>query len=99
MLRFEDRISYVRDWDGRRHQTALIPSMTLQILLENAFRHSVELEEEDSHIRLRVSETPDRLVVEVEDNGMGMAQEQVDALHQGNGEYNTRLSGLAMLQK
>lgn len=99
VLRFEDRVTYHREWDDQLHRDALVPSMTLQIMVENAFRHGVELKEENSSIILRISPVPDRLVIEVEDSGVGMEQTRVDALLQGSGEFNERLSGLAMIRK
>ncbi|MFB9277098.1 sensor histidine kinase [Cohnella cellulosilytica] len=58
-------------------QYALVPKLSLQPLVDNAIRHGISPLDEGGRIviRVRLSDTePEQLVLEVEDNGIGMEQ-------------------------
>ncbi|BCG58030.1 sensor histidine kinase [Paenibacillus sp. URB8-2] len=59
---------------------ALVPKLSLQPLVENCIQHGFKLTKEEGEIRIRTYRSEDRLVVEVEDNGIGIAQ--TEALYQ-----------------
>lgn len=59
-----------------------IPSFTLQPIMENAFLHGLSLREEGGRIFLRIWQKEDKLYLSIADNGAGMDEAQLAALHQ-----------------
>ena len=59
-----------------------IPSFTLQPIMENAFLHGLSLWEEGGRIFLRIWQKEDKLYLSIADNGVGMDEAQLAALHQ-----------------
>jgi len=51
---------------------AFVPSMLLQPIVENSLKHGLASKLEGGHIYLRTSAQEGRLVIEVEDNGVGI---------------------------
>jgi two-component system, LytTR family, sensor kinase len=51
---------------------AMVPSMLLQPLIENSIKHGLATKIEEGRIFLRSRLTDSRLIIEVEDNGVGM---------------------------
>ena len=89
-VRFEDRLqlSFKINDDC---QQALVPSMILQPLAENAIKHAIAVQEQGGSITISVSCFADELLIEVADNGPGA--DIVDGnLHResGVGLVNTR---------
>src|SRR5690625_2011408 len=77
--RFSERITFEYDVD----ETCLdrqIPRLTLQPLVENAFIHGIEDREEGGFISIRIFQTPENIIVEVSDDGVGMSQETVEKI-------------------
>lgn len=74
--RFFDRISFSAHIDQNCLDTE-IPRLILQPIIENAFIHGVEGKEEGGEIRLSVRQLGDVVIVEVKDNGAGMAEEKI----------------------
>jgi len=56
---------------------ALVPSMLLQPLVENSIRHGLSPRLEGGEIRVRTARLDGRLVIEVEDNGVGITEERI----------------------
>lgn len=76
---------------------AVVPSMLLQPLIENSIRHGLDSRLEGGEIRLRTARLDSRLVIEVEDNGVGMDQERLEEIYQtgiGISNVNERLKVL-----
>jgi hypothetical protein len=73
--RFGDRLEAEVTFEPRALD-AIVPSLVLQPLLENAMRHGVSAS--DGHCRLRVSARTDggRLLIEVRDAGPGIASQE-----------------------
>ncbi|MDR6226862.1 sensor histidine kinase [Desmospora profundinema] len=71
----------------------MIPVLTLQPLVENAFIHGVEDCEAGAVIRVRVYRDESDVVVEVEDNGKGMDADTVRRLLHPESEGGTQTSG------
>ncbi|QNK56679.1 sensor histidine kinase [Paenibacillus sp. PAMC21692] len=71
---------------------AKVPRFILQPIVENAIKHGFEGWEEGGLIRIAVSETNGRLLLDIRDNGIGMSRERLDWLNadmrQGLGEWN-----------
>ena len=53
---------------------AFVPSMLLQPIVENSLKHGLAPKVEGGEIRIRTSSQDGRLVMEVEDNGIGIAE-------------------------
>lgn len=69
-VRFEDRLQVIirADAEARR---ALVPSLLLQPLVENAIRHGISPRAQPGHIRVNARRAGDDLVIEVLDDGVG----------------------------
>src|SRR5208283_4664694 len=79
VVRFgRDQLKGVKDLDPASLE-AMVPSMLLQPLVENCIKHGLSPKVEGGSITLRSRVIKSRLVVEVEDDGVGMesAQESV----------------------
>lgn len=74
----------------------LIPSLTIQPLLENAILHGILPRKRKGHIGISIDNAAGWLVIIIEDNGVGMSVEQIDKLshtdplnrHRSIGYYN-----------
>ncbi|QYR22864.1 sensor histidine kinase [Paenibacillus sp. sptzw28] len=78
--RFRDRVRFEMDIEEPA-LTALVPALTLQPLVENAFVHGVEALEEGAVIGLSIKSEPEGgLCITVSDNGSGMSEEKLQAL-------------------
>jgi two-component system LytT family sensor kinase len=76
VVRFgRDKLKVVKDLDPASLE-AMIPSMLLQPLVENCIKHGLSPKVEGGSITLRSRVIDSRLVVEVEDNGVGMGSAQ-----------------------
>jgi sensor histidine kinase YesM len=54
-----------------------IPALTLQPIIENAVIHAVEPEEDGGVISFRIKDRGNYVLIEIEDDGMGMPQEKI----------------------
>jgi two-component system LytT family sensor kinase len=71
-------------------QDALIPSLLLQPLVENAIRHAADQRVGRTRIRVAARREPDRLHVEVHDDGPGSPTPRSPGRGEGIGLRNTR---------
>jgi sensor histidine kinase YesM len=77
-LRLADRL-HVR-WEMEPGlESAGVPPLSLQILLENAIKHGISPKPEGGCITIRVKEDSDHLLISVEDDGMGAEPDMVQA--------------------
>lgn len=91
-FRFEDRFELEFEWDASKDvMECLIPKMTLQPIVENAIFHGVELSMSPGKVIIRITETEERLLIYVIDNGVGMSKEKVRKL---NESLNTWSAGV-----
>lgn len=72
--RFRDRVSFEINVDNDCLEQ-LIPCLSIQPLLENAFIHGIEHMEKDAVIGLDIKKSADRIIITVYDNGRGMTEE------------------------
>lgn len=72
--RFRDRVTFLMEVDEEALEQ-LIPCLTLQPIIENAFVHGIEGMEEDAVIQLSVKKSGERVEVQISDNGAGMSEE------------------------
>ncbi|TWX71771.1 sensor histidine kinase [Colwellia demingiae] len=69
-VRFEDRLQLDFQINDNCQQ-ALVPSMILQPLAENAIKHAIAVQEQGGRITISVNRFADDLLIEVADNGPG----------------------------
>lgn len=74
--RFSERVTFTMSID-KNCMDIEIPRLTLQPLVENAFIHGIEEQEEGGTITLSIYRWKDRVVVEVRDDGVGISPENV----------------------
>jgi two-component sensor histidine kinase len=68
---------------------ALVPTLLLQPIVENAIKHGIEPRESGGQVDVEIRRQGDRLAIDVSDNGHGPAN-AVGAWHEGVGLRNTR---------
>ena len=79
--RFGERISFNIDID-EECKKILIPKLTLVTFVENACVHGIESKSAQGWIFVRVNKKEDKLIIEVEDTGDGMDEEEAKALQE-----------------
>jgi len=84
--RFGDRVAVVRDL-APETLPALVPGLSLQPLLENAFEHGIARRADAGLVRIQARRVGDRLELSVRDDGYGPA---ADAVREGVGLGTTR---------
>ncbi|TBL81114.1 sensor histidine kinase [Paenibacillus thalictri] len=82
--RFAERVQISKDID-ESCLDILIPNLTLQPFVENAFIHAIEPSVSGGHIAIRTYRHKRNVVVEIADDGGGMDAEQLDAILRGLG--------------
>ncbi|MNJ38097.1 Sensor histidine kinase YpdA [compost metagenome] len=90
--RFRDRIEFVMDIDERALDS-MIPCLTLQPILENAFVHGIEQMEAGAMLKLGIGYTEAGVEIEIRDNGVGMSEETANMLLQSIREESPRYGG------
>jgi signal transduction histidine kinase len=74
MVRFQDRLKI--EWDiGEEAKQAMIPSLLLQPLIENALKYAIAPSEEGGTITITAKTEKNRLIMQVRDNGPGLGEE------------------------
>ena len=89
--RFGDKLRVVREIDPESTDIS-VPSMLLQPLVENSIRHGIANKVDGGTITLRARRSGERLVIEVEDDGVGISQAVLagEATSGGIGTSNVR---------
>ncbi|MFC4077012.1 sensor histidine kinase [Salinithrix halophila] len=90
--RFRDRVQMSMEVE-ESCLSHILPVLTLQPLVENAFIHGVEDCESGAEIGVRIYRKHEDVVVEIKDNGKGMDAETVHRLLHPATEGNVRPSG------
>ena len=98
--RFDGRIAYKKQVQVDPLQVR-IPSFTLQPIVENAFIHGLSRREEGGRIFLRIWQEGAMLNISVADNGRGMTDAELAALHQRmhESEHTGRGIGLGNISR
>lgn len=81
--RFKDRLNMIYDIDDT--EDLRLPPLLLQPLVENAILHGIRKKETGRTVVLRVKNLGKHYLIEIEDDGAGMAPEQLEAIQQGQG--------------
>jgi two-component sensor histidine kinase len=87
--RFGDRLAVAMDVDPAV-RSALVPSLLLQPLVENAIRHGITPRAAGGRISVRATREADDLELEVRDDGVGAATQNGVLAREGVGLTNTR---------
>jgi len=77
--RFEERIRVSFDI-AEETLTCRLPPLILQPLVENALKHGILTREEGGEVIIRSRQENDRIVIQVQDNGVGIPQQQLATL-------------------
>lgn len=97
MVRFgPEKLQFHKEIDAATLD-AIVPSMLLQPIIENAIRHGLGPRLEGGEIHLRTARRDARVVIEVEDNGVGITEERIPEIHRsgiGISNVNERLKVL-----
>lgn len=94
--RYKDILEYTLDISPQVHR-ALVPKLTLQPLVENALYHGIKLKRAKGHIRIRGWLEQGQVILEIEDNGVGLTQTQLEQLRhtmEGEGKVGFGLSAV-----
>ncbi len=95
VVRFgRDKLKVVKDLDPQSLE-AMVPSMLLQPLVENCIKHGLAPKVEGGSITLRSRVIKSRLVIEVEDDGVGMGAAQLLAQPDGFGAGGIGMANVA----
>ncbi|HEX6466404.1 MAG TPA: histidine kinase [Terriglobales bacterium] len=83
VVRFGEKLRVIKDLDAETLD-AIIPSMLLQPLVENSIKHGITPKIEGGSIVLRSRLKNGKIVIEIEDDGVGMlAEDGMAALQRG----------------
>jgi len=82
-MRFEDKFEVEYEID-KSVENLVILSFLLQPIVENSIMHGINEKEFGGLIRIRSYTTDNRLIVEIEDNGVGMTEEKAKKLLEQN---------------
>ncbi|MGD0989021.1 MAG: histidine kinase [Candidatus Sulfotelmatobacter sp.] len=89
VVRFGDKLRVVKDLAPESLEV-MVPAMLLQPLVENSIKHGLASKVEGGSIHLRSRLSNSKLIIEIEDDGIGMAPTQLlEAAH-------ARRSGIGM---
>ncbi|MGN0157974.1 MAG: sensor histidine kinase [Brotaphodocola sp.] len=80
--RFGDRLNYILKADLDL-DSCYVPPFTLQPLVENSIKHGILCKDEGGTVAIKIRENGEFVVIQVIDNGIGMSQEQKEALLYG----------------
>ena len=92
-IRFEGRLE-IAEHLGAGAESAMVPNLLLQPLVENAFKHGVDRLDGLGRIELRAERIGERLVLSVSDNGPGVIGSPAAADGLGLGNTRARLAQL-----
>ena len=82
-LRFGDRLQIVYDID--ENIETVIPSMTVQPLVENAVHHGVVSKQSGGTVKVVIKKVDEGIKITIEDNGVGIPIEKQEELLNGKG--------------
>ncbi|MCA0899765.1 sensor histidine kinase [Microbulbifer agarilyticus] len=83
-VRFADRLQINIDLEGDAPR-ALVPSLLLQPIVENAIKYGISQREWGGEITIKARVFAGELLVEVSDNGPGVSEKELSGLGQGAG--------------
>ncbi len=87
--RFADRLSVHFDVQPEALDV-LVPTLLVQPIVENAIKHGISRKKGPGHITISAHAVHDKLCIEVRDDGVGLSETALNALHKGIGVSTTR---------
>ncbi len=87
--RFADRLSVHFDVQPDALDV-LVPTLLVQPIVENAIKHGISRKKGPGHISITAHAAHDKLCIEVRDDGVGLSDSGLNALHKGIGVSTTR---------
>jgi len=96
LVRFGEKLKFVKDIDPATFDR-MVPSMVLQPLVENSIRHGLSSKVEGGTVVIRSRLENGRVVLRVEDDGVGISEERLNTLFElgiGISNVNERLKVL-----
>ena len=78
-MRYNEKLRYEIDLDPQT-EDCLLPKLILQPLVENAIYHGIKVKQQGGTVRIESLLEEDRLLITVEDDGVGMTPEQLETL-------------------
>lgn len=84
-VRYDDRLSFYLDINCDI-KNIVVPGMTLQPFVENAFIHGIEPKEEGGYINIKVYKESEEYKVIIEDNGCGINEATLKKIKSGGSE-------------
>ena len=87
--RFADRLVVRFEIDAKA-EAAMVPTLLLQPLVENAIKHGVARKAGAGRIDILARREQDKLRIEIRDDGVGLSEDALTALHKGIGISTTR---------
>lgn len=96
-LRFSNRLHYETEVDPEiLNKRIKIPILLIQPLVENAIRHGLFNKGEEGTVSLKVTEAEGIIRIIVEDNGIGMSEDEVDRILSGKGGKGVGIKNILM---
>lgn len=83
--RYDDRLTFGLDINCDIRDI-VVPGMTLQPFVENAFIHGIEPKEEGGYINIKIFKELDECKVIIEDNGCGINEDTIKKIKSGGNE-------------
>ena len=78
-MRYNEKLRYEIDLDPQT-EDCLLPKLILQPLVENAIYHGIKVKQQGGTVRIESLLEEDRLLITVEDDGVGMTPEQLETI-------------------
>jgi signal transduction histidine kinase len=105
--RFSNKFNIKKIIEKEEHNDIMMyrmPKLTIQPIVENAIYHGLETKSGKGDITIKIHTTQKRLIISVEDNGVGMEEDKVNSLNRsfisGLGEqdiqYETKTTGIGL---
>lgn len=94
-MRFGSRIQYQKDIRVEE-DSVIIPSFSLQPIVENAIIHGLSKKEQGGRLRLRIWKKGDAVVISVSDSGVGMDAERLQELKDACRQRKTAKIGIGL---
>ncbi len=94
-MRFGSRIRYSLDLETDA-ENAIIPSLSLQPIVENAVVHGLSKKEKGGILHIRIWKTGEMLVLSVADTGLGMSRERCEEVSAAMKERRTAKIGIGL---
>ena len=95
-LRYKDAFSVTFDVDPDLEKYCAV-KLTLQPILENSINYGVDPMDDCGEIMIRVKKEEDLLILSVEDNGIGMSEEEVSLLLTDSNRKRKHGSGVGLV--